>query len=85
MPFATKSYDAGAFLKYRSDFTQAGFEYHGYAEPGTSTTNNKWKVYRITLNTDGTTDKIDFMNASSAFDQIWDNHLITNGASTSYS
>lgn len=83
--FATKSYDAGAFLKYRSDFTQAGFEYHGYADAGASTATAKWKVYRVTLNADGTTAAIDFMNGNSNFENIWDNRLSLSGVNTVYS
>lgn len=85
MPFATKSYDAGSFLKYKSDFTVANTEYHGYADPTALTSSQKWKVFRVTLNSDGTTAAIDFMNGTNAFSNIWDNRISLGGVATVYS
>lgn len=59
--------------------------YIGWATPGASTGEAKWKIRRLTYDGNGNTTQIQYMNGSVGFNQIWNNRVTTDGVATNYS
>jgi len=47
--------------------------YIGWATPGVQDTDAKWKIRKLTYNTDGSLSQIQFANGDVGFQQIWAN------------
>lgn len=56
----------------RWDYASATTRYQGHASPGTLTATARWRIKRVTLDSQGRVTAIEFAGGSGSYDQIWD-------------
>lgn len=74
MSFAVKALDYNSPFTKKYDYSGGSLViYAGEADPGSATSDAKWKIMKFTYDGNNNVTDIQFMNKSNAFDQIWDN------------
>lgn len=74
MAFAVKSFDYNSPFTRKLDYQGGSYViYIGDADPGTITSDAKWRIQKLTYDGNNNVTDIKFMNKSNEFNQVWDN------------